>query len=1096
MQDLHIRQRALDPQKSFIVQAPAGSGKTEILTQRYLVLLSHAQKAPEEIIAITFTRKAAAEMRARIIHALEFSNENEPDQSDYRHITWKLAKNVLKKDKELKWDLLQNPNRLRILTIDALSAFLCRQTPMLTNFGGTPAICENADEFYQLAAQRVLTDSNNNLDHLLLHLDNNVENVQKLLADLLAHRDQWLPHILFCYKNQSELRTLLENNLKNIVEEKLHSAAKNMPEHLKQLLVLLARHAGHYFQENNPEHVLAACADFSFELNPPCEKFYSWFGLANLLLTQKNEWRKTIDIKSGFGPKDENKTLLLSVLTELVEHEAFKESLCDIISLPPITYTDLQWKTLNSLNQILPLLAAQLTLVFQEKNQIDFIELNLAALKALGNEDTPTDLALYLDFQIRHLLIDEFQDTSVTHLHLLEKIIVGWEKNDGRTLFVVGDPMQSIYRFRNAEVGLFLRAQQHGIGSVELESLTLTMNFRSQYNLVEWFNNTFQIIFPTVSDIATGRVPYTKAIAAKSAIENNNVHFYPIISDDENDEAKLLIEKIKMLREKNYDETIAILVRSRAQLIPIIYCLQEEKLSFRAIDIEPLANRPEIRDLLSLTRALLHRADRIAWLAILRAPFCGLKLNDLAIIAEAFSEKIIYEAIHNVENISALSQDGKNRVTYLKNILEKTFSEQYQLSFPLWIEKSWLNLQGPACLSSETELNYTRAYFDLLEKMDQESSVISTEYLIEQCEKLFANSDNTESTTIQIMTIHKSKGLEFDHVFIPGLQRQTPHDNQKLIRWLDRPNELGGNDLLLAPIKSAETQSDSIYDYLKLIENQKQDAEITRLLYVAATRAKKSLHLFASVGVGVGVNTFLGKLSPLYKDILATHAAKKNEAEKKMVEKKSPLFLRLINQNNILSEKKFAEEKPVKIDIRLHSQQSRIIGTAIHNVFQTISETGTKSSISQSHLISLGLLQHEIPDAMEKINIAIQNILSDERGQWILLNAHHDAHSEWALTFKNENEIQHVIIDRAFIDKKNNTRWIIDYKTSMPKENESQNDFLKREKENYETQLNHYANIISQTQSNPIKLGLYFPMCCGWVEWDYSETLIPASVSI
>src|SRR3990167_6623453 len=292
IQDLHIRQRALDPQKSFIVQAPAGSGKTEILTQRYLVLLSHAQKAPEEIIAITFTRKAAAEMRARIIHALEFSNENEPDQSDYRHITWKLAKNVLKKDKELKWDLLQNPNRLRILTIDALSAFLCRQTPMLTNFGGTPAICENADEFYQLAAQRVLTDSNNNLDHLLLHLDNNVENVQKLLADLLAHRDQWLPHILFCYKNQSELRTLLENNLKNIVEEKLHSAAKNMPE-----------------------HVLAACADFSFELNPPCEKFYSWFGLANLLLTQKNEWRKTIDIKSGFGPKDENKTLLLSVLT-------------------------------------------------------------------------------------------------------------------------------------------------------------------------------------------------------------------------------------------------------------------------------------------------------------------------------------------------------------------------------------------------------------------------------------------------------------------------------------------------------------------------------------------------------------------------------------------------------------------------------------------------------------------------------------------------------------------------------------------------------------------------------------------------------------
>lgn len=1087
IQDSHIRQRALDPQKSFIVQAPAGSGKTEILTQRYLVLLSHAQKAPEEIIAITFTRKAAAEMRARIIHALEFSNQNEPDQNDYRYITWKLAKNVLQKDKELNWDLLQNPNRLRMLTIDALSAFLCRQTPMLTNFGGTPTVCENATEFYQLAAQRVLTDPNNNLDHLLLHLDNNVENVQQLLTDLLAHRDQWLPHILFCYKNQSALRKLLENNLKNIVEEKLHTAAKNMPQHLKQLLVSLVRHAGNYFLENNLEHILAACADFSFELNPTCEKFQSWFGLANLLLTQKNEWRKIIDIKSGFAPKDKNKTLILGVLTELVEHETFKKSLCDVISLPPISYNELQWQTLNSLSHILPLLVAQLTLVFQEKNQIDFIELNLAALKALGNEEAPTDLALYLDYQIRHLLIDEFQDTSVTHLHLLEKIIVGWEKNDGRTLFVVGDPMQSIYRFRNAEVGLFLRAQQHGLGNVELESLTLTMNFRSQYNLVEWFNNTFQIIFPTVSDIATGRVPYTKVIATKPAIENCNVQFYPIISDDENDEARAVVNKIKMLREKNFDETISILVRSRAQLIPIIYCLQAEELPFHAIDIEPLANRPEIRDLLSLTRALLHRADRIAWLAILRAPFCGLRLNDLIIISEVAAEKTIYNTINNVENILELSEDGRRRLINLKNILSQVFSEQYQTAFPLWIEKCWVHLQGPACLSSEVELNYTRAYFDLLEKLNHESSVISIEYLIERCERLFANSDNTENTAIQIMTIHKSKGLEFDHVFIPGLQRQTPHDTQKLIRWLDRPNESGGSDLLLAPIKSAETQSDEIYDYLKLIENQKQDAEVTRLLYVAATRAKKSLYLFASVGVSVGVNTFLGKLSPLYKDILATHTTKKIETEKKMAEKKFPLFSRLTNQNNILLEKNILEEKPVKIDIHLYSQQSGIIGTAIHEIFQNIAENGINIRPSQSRLISLGLLRHEIPDALKIIDIAIQNALSDTRGQWILSNAHHDAHSEWALTFKNKNEIQHVMIDRTFIDKKNNTRWIIDYKTSMPKENEAQNDFLKREKENYETQLNHYANIISQIENYPIKLGIYFPLCYGWVEWSYVE---------
>ena len=97
IQDSAIRQRALNPHQSFIVQAPAGSGKTELLTQRYLILLSHAKKAPEEIIAITFTRKAAAEMRARVMSALAFAQTPEPEKNDYRYTTWQLAKNVLQK---------------------------------------------------------------------------------------------------------------------------------------------------------------------------------------------------------------------------------------------------------------------------------------------------------------------------------------------------------------------------------------------------------------------------------------------------------------------------------------------------------------------------------------------------------------------------------------------------------------------------------------------------------------------------------------------------------------------------------------------------------------------------------------------------------------------------------------------------------------------------------------------------------------------------------------------------------------------------------------------------------------------------------------
>src|SRR5690606_31696854 len=93
------------------------------------------------------------------------------------------------------------------------------------------------------------------------------------------------------------------------------------------------------------------------------------------------------------------------------------------------------------------------------------------------------------------------------------------------------------------------------------------------------------------------------------------------------------------------------------------------------------------------------------------------------------------------------------------------------------------------------------------------------------------------------MTIHKSKGLEFDHVFLPGLESQVKSDDSKLFLFCDRPSIFGGDDLLMAPIPSSETSSDPTYQYLKALETEKQDCEMTRLFYVAATRAKKSLHL-------------------------------------------------------------------------------------------------------------------------------------------------------------------------------------------------------------------------------------------------------------
>src|SRR6202158_4379566 len=129
---------------------------------------------------------------------------------------------------------------------------------------------------------------------------------------------------------------------------------------------------------------------------------------------------------------------------------------------------------------VLTLAVAELQIAFRENGRVDFQELLIRASRALGNADSPTDLALALGHRIQHILVDEFQDTSYTQFELLEKLTAGWEPDDGRTLFLVGDPMQSIYRFRQADVSLFLKARLNGVGGLRLEPLTLRVNFRSR----------------------------------------------------------------------------------------------------------------------------------------------------------------------------------------------------------------------------------------------------------------------------------------------------------------------------------------------------------------------------------------------------------------------------------------------------------------------------------------------------------------------------------------------------------------------------------------------------------------------------------------
>src|SRR5690349_10124835 len=203
--DAEARRQALDVAQSCLVLAPAGSGKTGLLIQRYLALLATVDE-PEQVVTVTFTRKAAAEMRHRILHALANARAVAPDSahlSAHDQKTHELARAVVGRDAARDWQLAESPSRLRIQTIDALCSSLAGEAALQASavLAGAEVI-EDARELYREAARRAVlllgsseAREENAVRCLLIHIENDVATLETLIAGMLAERDQWLRHL-------------------------------------------------------------------------------------------------------------------------------------------------------------------------------------------------------------------------------------------------------------------------------------------------------------------------------------------------------------------------------------------------------------------------------------------------------------------------------------------------------------------------------------------------------------------------------------------------------------------------------------------------------------------------------------------------------------------------------------------------------------------------------------------------------------------------------------------------------------------------------------------------------------------------------------
>jgi ATP-dependent exoDNAse (exonuclease V) beta subunit len=1113
-EDWQARETALDPERSFIVQAPAGSGKTELLTLRILTLLTRVER-PEDILAITFTRKAAHEMRLRLLDTLQDAASGSTVTDSHKQAGRQLALQVLDRDRSRGWNLLQNPSRLQIQTIDSLCAALVRRMPWLSRFGATPEISADAGPLYLQAATRIVErivaggPGSGEVAVLLRHLDNRLEVLRDLLADMLSKRDQWLRHLLD--QERSSAREILEQGLHSFIAAQLQTLLELLPPGLAQgLSETLAFAAGNLLAEGD-----SSLSWFLEQLQlPPAEPacLGHWLAIVELLLTRSGEVRKRPNKTQGF-PADKSdssrdmKQRFEALLAELADAPQLTCQLTRLRELPRPVYSEAEWQLIDALVRLLPLAVVELDAVFRSQGTTDFIAVAGAARLALGESDAPEELLLQLDSRLQHILFDEFQDTAYGQYVLLHQLISGWLAGDGRTLFLVGDPMQSIYRFREAEVGLFLRTRRSGIGQVRLEPLQLTANFRSDRELVDWFNRTFAGLFPAFEDEARGAVRFAPAIAARSARGGAPVSLLALPERDDRAEAAAVVNAVAVARAEQPQQKIAILVRSRSHATALVEALERANLRYQAREIVSLRQRSIIQDLLALTRALLHPGDRVAWLSLLRAPWCGLTLEDLLELVGDDARLPVLDLLllpQQANLFHQLAPERQQRLQEVTSLLQEGLARRGRVGLRSLVESTWLSLAGPACCEA-AELDDARQFFRLLERLDNGGELDSLDELDAALEGLFAAPDPQADERLQLMTIHKAKGLEFDTVILPGLGRSVRGRDKALLRWLEHPD----HELLLAPIPAADGSGEgATYAAIGKLLQDKEALELIRLFYVAATRARQSLVLIGHLQPKTD-----GTCQPPAGSLLAAGwDALQTEFTAALVTPEpvavTPAVRRLRRLPSgyklpdwpeppafVLRQSRSAsrlEPAPDEQLLRSQSSTARIVGEAVHAWFER--HVGGQSAAGAEDLEATllkqlrtrGITSQDLPACCTKALNCIHNALAGERGRWILQEYREQA-TELALTGLLDGQLVQAKIDRTFVDA-DNVRWVIDYKTSSPEPGQPLEEFYRLQGERYAPQLETYMRLLRHLEpERRMRMALYFPAFDGWRELNQHE---------
>jgi len=1003
--DQKVRDEVTKDFSSYIISAPAGSGKTTLLAKRIVELLLNVND-PNEIIALTFTKKAANGMKRSVQKFIAANPTKHKELSAH--------------SKTNNWDD-NYLDSLKIMTIDSLAFQILLREPLLSEYPKVEELTEYLDDLYEIAINEVIKEPQNQQDveKVLLYLNENHQTIVNEFIEMIKKRDQWLPHVI----------KLTEFNDSKIENHYISSYHKEMEQRIIEINDLFTPLEIEELRSIYIELKSIKNPELQHQFNP--KNAESWKDLLSLIFTNEHT------IRAKF--KDEMLEKISKILNKNINEISILKNFSNVLNEDNIK--DI-FPIIPSLFRLLRLMYAELKVTLKRKNQIDFTEVQLLAIDVL--QERPIEVIFGHD--VSHILVDEFQDTNDSQLKFLKLLINNFPNDPAKSLFIVGDSMQSIYRFRKAEVKHFINAKRAGIGGLKLMNRELKKNFRSCEDIINWCNTYMPMIFPQENS-DKGAAPYLPFIYGKKDLKGAGVSIHHLQTNVLTKsslfraEAKFVVEKIDALRKKTPGLKIALLTRTRLTIKEILQEMQRKEIPFEAIGIDQVKDQQIYQDIMSLTKALYNLDDKTHWIAILRAPWCGLDLKSLSILFEYNHDKDAWDVINDPNITNKLDENNKMRLYFLRDVISRTIGYRGRVSHRFFIESVWRMLMGDKCLRGNDDLEHIDTFLDLIDECSNSLS-INFNKLDKITDGIHITSNANDINPVIISTIHAAKGLEYECVILPNLNRRVKPDEKPLM-LLDGEN--------LISIKNNNEKIENLFDYNWKKERVRIKNEQIRLLYVAITRAQKECHIIFSINekkieeeitikedkITKGENepniegsSLLNILWPIVKNEEVIKITAENiTASDASIPKLRRLKIEHYSQEIETQPISFSEEIKKIYENDIHT----FTGILIHKYYKLI----IKNQVDINEILSKKLdyimsffndhsfKSNEIKEAYKVITNSLNSLLNSEDGKWIY-QLYQDDMMEAEYLFAQDNAYKKCIPDRTFIH--NNKRWIVDYK--------------------------------------------------------------------